>query len=64
VLKVIPAGVAYAIWSGLGIVLVASLSWVFFGQKLTAVQYGFIALILIGAVGLNLTANIHTASNV
>jgi len=54
-LKVIPAGIAYAVWAGLGIVCVAVLSFALFGQKLTGLQYGFIGLILMGAVGLNLT---------
>ncbi|GAB2199334.1 quaternary ammonium compound efflux SMR transporter QacE delta 1 [Sessilibacter sp. MAH4] len=32
-LKTIPVSTAYAIWSGLGIVIVASISGAFFGQK-------------------------------
>ncbi len=34
VLKVIPVGVAYAIWSGLGVVFIAVIGWVVFGQRL------------------------------
>ncbi|MGY6548808.1 MAG: DMT family transporter [Roseinatronobacter sp.] len=34
VLRVIPVGVAYAIWSGLGICLIATIGWVAFGQRL------------------------------
>ena len=60
-LKVIPAGVAYAIWSGLGILSVTFIGLAFFNQKLSFVNYGFIALILIGAIGLNLTTEIHKA---
>lgn len=55
VLKVLPAGVAYAIWAGVGISMVAILSFVFFKQSLSAPQMAFIGLILTGAVGLNLT---------
>lgn len=44
-LKTIPVSTAYAIWSGLGIVIVASISWAFFGQKLDA--WGFIGITLI-----------------
>ena len=55
VLKVLPAGVAYAIWAGVGISMVAILSFVFFKQSLSAAQMAFIGLILAGAVGLNLT---------
>ena len=32
--QTIPLGVAYAIWCGAGIVLVAALSWLVYGQKL------------------------------
>lgn len=32
-LKSIPVGVAYAIWSGLGIVLIAAIGWAVFGQR-------------------------------
>lgn len=54
-IKVIPVGVAYAIWAGMGILTISILSIFLFGQKLGLSQYGFIGLILIGAVGLNLT---------
>ncbi len=33
-LRVMPVGVAYAIWSGLGIVLIALIGLAWFGQKL------------------------------
>lgn len=55
VLTKIPVGVTYAIWSGLGIVGVAIVGWLAFKQALTPVQIGCIALILAGAVGLNLS---------
>ncbi|TCP63437.1 small multidrug resistance pump [Rhodovulum bhavnagarense] len=32
-LRTIPVGVAYAIWSGLGVVLIAAIAWVVFGQR-------------------------------
>lgn len=53
--KVIPIGVAYAIWAGVGIVAVATIGFLGFGQKLGAPQLGFMALIVIGAVGLRMT---------
>ena len=58
-LKVIPAGVAYAIWSGLGILSITLIGLAFFDQKLSLMNYGFIALIVIGAIGLNLTTDIQ-----
>jgi small multidrug resistance pump len=51
----IPMGVAYAVWSGLGIVAIALIGWVVFRQGVSLAQAGFMALILIGAIGLNLT---------
>ena len=51
----IPVGVAYAVWSGVGIVAIATIGWVVFKEQLSAAQMGFIALILVGAIGLNLT---------
>lgn len=50
----IPLSVAYAIWAGVGIAGVAVLGWVVFRQPLTAIQLGFMALILVGAIGQNL----------
>lgn len=33
-LKAMPTGMAYAIWSGAGIVLITAAAWVFHGQRL------------------------------
>jgi len=55
VLTRIPVGVTYAIWSGVGVVLISLIGVVFLRQPLSLVQMMFIALIVIGAVGLNLT---------
>jgi multidrug transporter EmrE-like cation transporter len=54
-IKTIPVGVAYAIWSGVGIVAIALIGWLVFRQSLSVVQTGFILLILVGAIGLNLS---------
>lgn len=54
-IRTIPVGVAYAIWSGVGIVAIALIGWLVFRQTLSAAQTGFILLILVGAIGLNLT---------
>lgn len=47
-------GVAYAIWCGAGVVLVAALSWLVYGQKLDIFAIIGIALILSGVVIINL----------
>ncbi len=53
-LKVIPVGVAYAIWSGLGVVLISLLGLVVFGQKLDLPAIVGIGLILAGVVTIQL----------
>lgn len=52
-LKSIPVGIAYAIWAGMGIVLIASVAWVLHGQKLDTWGFVGMALILSGVVVLN-----------
>lgn len=54
VLKFIPVGIAYAVWSGLGIVLVAAIAWIVHGQKLDAWAFVGIGLIVSGVAVLNL----------
>lgn len=53
-LKVIPVGIAYAVWSGLGIVLIAIIGRVVFGQKLDPAALLGIGLILAGVLVLQL----------
>lgn len=53
-LRAIPVGVAYAVWSGVGIVLVSAIAWVGFGQRLDAPAILGIALIVAGVAVLNL----------
>lgn len=52
-LRTIPVGIAYAIWAGCGIVLVALASYVLFGQKLDAPALIGIALITAGVIVVN-----------
>ena len=53
-LRTIPTGVAYAIWSGVGIVLIASAAWLFQGQKLDIAAILGMALIIAGVIVMNL----------
>ena len=53
-LRSIPVGVAYAVWSGVGIVLISLVGWFLFGQKLNAPALGGMALIVIGVAVLNM----------
>ncbi len=50
----IPVATAYAIWSGVGMVLIAGIGALFFREPVSAAKLGFIGLILIGVVGLHL----------
>ena len=54
VMKTIPVGVAYAVWSGLGIVLIAAAAWILHGQKLDAWAFIGMGLIVSGVAILNL----------
>ncbi len=53
-LKSIPVGVAYAIWSGVGIVLIAAIGWLVFGQRLDGPALLGMALIIAGVAVMNL----------
>jgi len=53
-IKTIPTGVVYAIWSGVGIVLISLLAWLLQGQKLDAGAMAGMALIISGVVVMNL----------
>jgi small multidrug resistance pump len=53
-LRVIPVGIAYAIWAGLGIVFVAIVGYILHKQKLDLYAVVGIALILVGVVLINL----------
>lgn len=55
-LKTIPTGVAYAIWSGVGVVLIAAAAWVFQGQRLDPATLLGMAMIVAGVVVINLAA--------
>ncbi|WP_426226977.1 DMT family transporter [Pararhizobium sp. DWP3-4] len=52
-LRVIPVGIAYAIWSGLGIVLISLVGYFVFGQKLDLAAILGLGLIIAGVVVLN-----------
>lgn len=54
VLRTIPVGVAYAIWAGLGIVLVAVVAAVWFGQRPDLPAMIGMGLIILGVVVIHL----------
>lgn len=53
-LRGIPVGIAYAVWSGVGIVLISLIGWLLYGQTLDPAAGIGIGLIVAGVVVLNL----------
>ncbi|RLJ37019.1 small multidrug resistance pump [Acidovorax sp. 106] len=53
-LKTVPLGVAYGVWSGVGIVLVSAVGWVVYDQRLDAAALLGIGLILAGVLVIHL----------
>jgi small multidrug resistance pump len=54
ILKDLDIGFVYAVWSGAGTALIAAIGMVAFGEAATALKFASIALIILGAIGLNL----------
>lgn len=53
-LRVLPIGIMYAIWSGVGIVLVSLLGWIVYKQTLDLPAILGLALIISGVIVINL----------
>ncbi len=53
-MKTVPVGVGYAIWSGVGIVLITAIAWVAFKQRLDAPALAGMGLIVAGVLVINL----------
>ena len=58
-LRSIPVGIAYATWSGVGIVLISILSYAFFNQKLDFPALLGIAMIIVGVIIVNVFSQAH-----
>jgi small multidrug resistance pump len=52
-LRTIPMGIAYAVWSGVGILLICIVGWLMFGQTLDLPAIIGLTLIVAGVVILN-----------
>jgi len=57
-LKYMPVGVVYAIWAGLGIVFIAAIGYIVFGQKLDAPAMIGTAMIIAGIVVIQLFSKV------
>jgi small multidrug resistance pump len=53
--KTLEVGLVYAIWSGLGTVIITGI--VYFGESFSMIKAGSIALIILGVVGLQLSSS-------
>lgn len=59
-LKAIPTGIAYAIWSGVGIVLISLTGWLLFKQKLDTAALLGMGLIVAGVLVINVfSSSVH-----
>ena len=56
-LKYMPVGIVYAIWSGLGIVLIASIGFIVFGQRLDLPAIIGLCMIIAGILVIHLLSN-------
>lgn len=56
-LRSMPTGIAYAIWSGVGIVLISAIGWIWLGQRLDAAAMVGLGLIIAGVLVVNLFSN-------
>ena len=59
-LRTIPVGIAYAVWSGLGIVFIAAIGYVLFGQHLDGPAIAGLGLILAGILVIQLFSSTTT----
>jgi small multidrug resistance pump len=53
VLRTLPVGIVYAIWSGVGVALIALVGWLLYGQALDLPAIVGIGLIVAGVIVLN-----------
>lgn len=58
-LKKIDVGMAYAVWSGLGTALIATVGILCFKEAISAIKIISLGLIIIGVIGLHLSGGIH-----
>jgi len=61
-LRVLPVGIMYAVWSGVGIVLVSLLGWLVYRQSLDIPAIMGITLIITGVVVINVFSKSVTHS--
>ena len=58
-LKKLDVSIAYAVWSGVGTALIATIGVLWFKEPATAIKLVSLGLIILGVVGLNLSGGTH-----
>ena len=58
-LKKLDVSVAYAVWSGMGTALIATIGVLWLKEPVTALKLISLGLIILGVVGLNLSGGAH-----
>lgn len=58
-LKGIDVGIAYAIWSGIGMTMIAVIGVVHFHEPTSLIKLVSLGLVIVGVVGLNLSSATH-----
>lgn len=53
-LRTMPVGIVYAFWSGLGIIMIATIGWIVFGQRLDLPAVAGLAMIIGGIAVIHL----------
>ncbi|SIO25722.1 SMR family transporter [Salinivibrio sp. ES.052] len=59
-LRAIPVGIAYAIWAGAGVTLIALIGWLVFGQKLDTPAIIGMVLIVAGVAVMNIFSSVSS----
>lgn len=60
-LRSIPVGIAYAVWSGLGVVLVSIVGWWLYNQTLDLASIIGMGLIIAGVLVINLFSKVNVS---
>ncbi|QQE79822.1 multidrug efflux SMR transporter [Alicyclobacillus sp. SO9] len=55
-MKRLPIGIAYAVWSALGTILISSIGALYFKESITPLQIVFLSLIVVGVAGLHFSS--------
>lgn len=58
-LKTIDVGIAYAIWSAVGLSVIAAIGIIFFHEDVNPIKIISLSLIIVGIIGLNLSTKLH-----